>query len=132
MMLGPGTLGELQLAQKDGTSRIQLAHHGCILGGTKFFIDRRAGGRRYALCPAQIFHPDRNAVQRATDLATHDLSLGGAGLKQRCFGHHVRVALELAVQSLDARKLVCCRLQRRDLAFVNTAGEFGEFEIVEV
>ena len=36
-----------------------------------------------------------------------DVPLAGPGLHQRCLGHHVRVAFELAVQILDARKLRC-------------------------
>jgi hypothetical protein len=131
-MLGPGTLSELQLAQNDRAGGIQLVHHCGILGGTKVFINRCARGRRYALCPAQIFHRDRHAVQRATDLATHDLGLGRAGLNQLRFGHYMGVALELAVQLLDTPKLGFRRIQRRKFTRVDAAGEFGEFEIVEV
>ena len=104
-MLGPGTLGQLQLAENDRAGRIELAHHGGILGGTEVPVDRHAGRRRHALCPAQVLHRDRHAMQWPADLAAHDLGLGGTGLHQRCLGHHVCVALELAVQLLDARKL---------------------------
>ena len=70
-------------------------------------------------------------MERAADLAAHDLGLCGAGLDQRRLGHHVRIALELAVQPFDAGQLRGRGLHRRDLACVDAARQFGQVKIVE-
>ena len=131
MVLGVGALGQLQFAQDDRARRIELAHDCGIRSGTEVLIDRHAGRGRHALCPAQILDRDRHAVEWPTDLAAHDLGLGRTSLDQRCLSHPMGIALELAVELFDARKLCCCRLDRRDFARVDAAGQFGKFKIVE-
>ena len=121
----------MQFAEDDGTSCVELAHDGGILGGVEVLIDRHAGRRWHALCPAQILDRDRHAVEWPADLAARDLGLGGAGLNQRRLGHHMGETLELAVQPFDARQFDRCRLDRRDFARVKTAGKFGQVKIVK-
>jgi hypothetical protein len=131
VVIGVGTLGQLQLAQCDGTGGIQPAHHRGILGGMEVLVDRHARGGRHALRPAQILHRDRHAMQRSADLATHDLGLGGACLAERCLRHDVGIALEHAVRRLDTRELRRRGLHRGNFPRLDAARQFGQFEIME-
>src|SRR5438105_9634577 len=105
MMIRIGAFRELQLAEYDGAGGAQLAHHGGVAIRTEGAVDGGPGRGRNALYPAQILHRDWHAVERAPNFASRDLSLGRARLCQCRVGSYQRIALELAVERLDAIQL---------------------------
>jgi hypothetical protein len=81
---------------------------------------------------AQIFHRDRDAVQRPAIAARGDLCLRRLGLGHRDLRHHQRIAAERSVQGGDTIELGLRHRHRRDLARLDACCQFCEFEEMQV
>ena len=132
VVFGVGAFGHLQLAKDDRAAGREPLDDGCILLRHVVLVDGHAGSSRHTLGPAQVFDRDRHAVQRAADFAAADLGFRGPRLRQCLLGHERRVAVQRAVERLDARKLSFGDLDGRQLARAQPAGEIGKLQIVKI
>ncbi len=132
MMVGERALGQLDLAQQDGAGLPQALHHRAVFAGLKLPVDRRSerGGRVEG--PAQVFHRDGHPVQGAAHLALRDLPVRLAGSRHRAVLHEQDVALEAAVQFVDAFELPFGDGFRRDLAGLNGLADFAQSHVVQI
>src|SRR5260370_4403641 len=83
-------------------------------------------GGRHALGLVDILEADRDAVQRATVVAAYDLGLGAPSRSEGGLSQRPDKAVELVVETLDARESTLGELDRRQLALAHQRGGLGD------
>ena len=102
MMLCKGTLCELEFIQQGrpcigeafDDRRIEFRHRMSVDGCT------RGGSDSSGI--TDIFHSNRNTMERPTVFAVHDLLLRSRCLSQSKFGRHRRIGMQVWLKLLDA------------------------------
>jgi hypothetical protein len=78
-----GTLGQFELAQKDGSGLTQSRNDRRIVRGTIILVNGHTRRGRNALGMKDVLHRDRNAMERATNYVAGDLTVSLRRLSQR-------------------------------------------------
>ncbi|MNY50864.1 hypothetical protein D3C86_1864080 [compost metagenome] len=80
----------------------------------------------------QVLHRQWDAVQRTAALAARQLFFGLARLRHGLLGRHMGVAVQCAVEALDARQLGLGDLDRRQLAAADQQRQFVHLQVVQI
>ncbi|MNZ74988.1 hypothetical protein D3C78_934560 [compost metagenome] len=132
MVSGEGAFGHLQLAEHHRAGLAQTGDHGGVLRRNEITVNRHAGSGRYAGGPQQVLVGDGDAVQRAAAFAAHQLAFGLARLFQGQFRGDAGVAVQVAVEPVNARQLRLGDLDRRQLAGADQQRQFVHLQIVQI
>ena len=90
-------------------------------------MDGHASSRLGASCPTQVFHSNRHTVQRPQDVPSANGLVCRLSVCQRVIGHDGGIALQAAIELLDAFELGLGGLDRGNLARLNLLGNFQQF-----
>ena len=97
-----GKLAHVELAQQDSSCLTQSADHSSIFVGHKVGQDDGAPSGQQILGPELVFDGEWHAVKRPKGLAPSNGILRLASRRQGLVTAHSDVAVELAVDGLDA------------------------------
>ena len=96
------TFGQLRFANQHRASRFQPVHHRGVLARHQAAQGTHPAGRRMSGHPAQVFHRDGHAMQRAATQAGGQLLVGAPGGSQGVVRHQVRERVQPWLQMLNA------------------------------
>src|SRR5207253_3524505 len=78
--------------------------------------ERRAAGGEDPASRVDVLVADRNAEERARDVAAAERGFGRSGVRQRPVGGYGHERVELRIQALDALEVRARQLDRRERA----------------
>ena len=126
--LAQGELRQVQLAQQDRASLLQLRHHHRIFGGYMVPLQRRPVGGANSGGVELVLNRHRNSVQRPPVLSCGDGLFGLAGCLAGLLVAHGDVRVHLAIDPVDAFQVRLGGLDRRDLPGPDQPSQFGHAE----
>jgi hypothetical protein len=126
-------LGHVKLAEKHRPRLLEpFDGRGSARGEVAAEDARRSARRRDACGVEEVFHRQRNPVQRAELAAARERLLGPPCRRNGMVGGHVEVTVNPSIDTLDAFEIGVDRLERRHFAGADPARQGDRGFVAEV
>ena len=122
--------GELSEENRPGGS--EAGADGAVVFRYPVPVDTGTAGGGHPGGVEYILERDRNAVQRPAPLASTDLRFRAPRIFERPVARYVEVAVEPAVEALDALQVSAAELDRREIAVAKASPHLFDGEVAEL
>ena len=121
-----GAFMQILLSQQNCSSFFQTPNDFRILGRDPVFEQSAGGGGANAGGIDQVFHRQRDSMQRSTPVSAQDLSFGSLCLRKSQLRGYGDEGIQRGVESFDLREAVLRQLHGRQLPFAQQLGSFHD------